>query len=78
MVASDAIGMGLNLKIKRIIFINLIKMSNEKVSRILEDHEIRQIAGRAGRGEGQGYVQCLNWSIRKRVKKALENVNVTI
>lgn len=77
-MASDAIGMGLNLKIRRIIFTNIIKMSNERVEKVLEDHEIRQIAGRAGRGYGHGYVQCTSVDIRERVKFALRNVNITI
>ena len=44
----------------------------------IEDHEIRQIAGRAGRGYGDGYVQCTSDIIRKRVKKALKKVNITV
>ena len=43
----------------------------------IEDHEIRQIAGRAGRGYGDGYVQCASKEMRKKVKKALRKVNVT-
>ncbi|PKI83959.1 RNA helicase [Malassezia vespertilionis] len=48
MVASDAIGMGLNLKIKRVIFDALAKWNGaEMVS--LSVSQIKQIAGRAGR-----------------------------
>lgn len=48
MVASDAIGMGLNLKIKRIIFDSLTKW-NGKETIALSASQIKQIAGRAGR-----------------------------
>ena len=44
----------------------------------LEDQEIRQIAGRAGRGMGKGYVLCTSSFLREKVKHALKNVNITI
>ncbi|PWY98962.1 hypothetical protein BCV70DRAFT_201180 [Testicularia cyperi] len=48
MVASDAIGMGLNLKIKRVIFDTMSKWNGrEQVT--LSASQIKQIAGRAGR-----------------------------
>ena len=47
-VATDAIGMGLNLPIRRIVFLEQSKFDGECV-RPLEDEEVRQIAGRAGR-----------------------------
>ncbi|KAF2838704.1 hypothetical protein M501DRAFT_1004515 [Patellaria atrata CBS 101060] len=48
LVASDAIGMGLNLSIRRIIFETVWKFNGvEKTA--LPIHEIKQIAGRAGR-----------------------------
>ncbi|KAF2829392.1 ATP-dependent RNA helicase SUV3 mitochondrial precursor [Ophiobolus disseminans] len=48
LVASDAIGMGLNLAIKRVIFESIIKSNGvDYVS--LQISEIKQIAGRAGR-----------------------------
>uniref|UniRef100_A0A0G2K9R3 ATP-dependent RNA helicase SUPV3L1, mitochondrial n=1 Tax=Rattus norvegicus TaxID=10116 RepID=A0A0G2K9R3_RAT len=53
LVATDAIGMGLNLSIRRIIFYSLIKPSiNEKGEKELEPittSQALQIAGRAGR-----------------------------
>ncbi|XP_049646442.1 ATP-dependent RNA helicase SUPV3L1, mitochondrial [Suncus etruscus] len=53
LVATDAIGMGLNLSIRRIIFYSLIKPSiNEKGEREIEPittSQALQIAGRAGR-----------------------------
>lgn len=53
-------------------------MSSEGFEKMLEDHEIRQIAGRAGRGRDFGYVICSNFEIRSRVKNALNNVNITL
>ncbi|KAF5838453.1 hypothetical protein DUNSADRAFT_2847 [Dunaliella salina] len=48
LVASDAIGMGLNLSIRRVIFTTLSKFDGMS-KRQLTASEIRQIAGRAGR-----------------------------
>ena len=47
-VSTDAIGMGLNLPVKRIVFIQTDKFDGRK-TRPLKTSEIRQIAGRAGR-----------------------------
>ncbi|MCR4706068.1 MAG: helicase [Lachnospiraceae bacterium] len=47
-VATDAIGMGLNLPIKRIVFLETRKFDGE-TRRPLTVSEIKQIAGRAGR-----------------------------
>jgi len=48
LVATDAIGMGLNLPIRRVIFANIHKFDGV-ASRPLNATEVRQIAGRAGR-----------------------------
>lgn len=48
LVATDAIGMGLNLPIRRVIFCNIHKFDGI-ASRYLNCTEVRQIAGRAGR-----------------------------
>lgn len=48
LVATDAIGMGLNLPIRRIIFSELEKFDGNSF-RFLEPIEIKQIGGRAGR-----------------------------
>ncbi len=48
LVATDAIGMGLNLPIRRVIFANIYKFDGV-ASRPLNATEVRQIAGRAGR-----------------------------
>jgi ATP-dependent RNA helicase SUPV3L1/SUV3 len=48
LVSTDAIGMGVNLPIRRIIFTELRKYDGES-TRPLTSQEIKQIAGRAGR-----------------------------
>lgn len=48
LVASDAIGMGLNLSIKRVIFETTMKNNGERLVP-LQISEVKQIAGRAGR-----------------------------
>jgi ATP-dependent RNA helicase SUPV3L1/SUV3 len=60
LVATDAIGMGLNLPIQRVIFANIHKFDGV-ASRLLNATEVRQIAGRAGRHGiyPTGYVNVL-------------------
>jgi ATP-dependent RNA helicase SUPV3L1/SUV3 len=60
LVATDAIGMGLNLPIRRVIFSNIHKFDGV-ASRHLNATEVRQIAGRAGRYGiyDTGYVNVL-------------------
>ena len=53
-VATDAIGMGLNLNIDNISFASLEKYDGKK-KRNLKKNEIAQIAGRAGRNEKNGF-----------------------
>ena len=48
MVSTDAIGMGLNLPVRRIVFVQTDKFDG-KHTRRLKTEEIHQIAGRAGR-----------------------------
>lgn len=48
LVATDAIGMGLNLPIRRVLFSTMTKYDG-RMSRSLTDTEIRQVGGRAGR-----------------------------
>ncbi len=47
-VATDAIGMGMNLPIRRIVFLQTVKFDGVK-DRLLTSSEVKQIAGRAGR-----------------------------
>jgi ATP-dependent RNA helicase SUPV3L1/SUV3 len=60
LVATDAIGMGLNLPIRRVIFTSIHKFDGV-ASRLLNATEVRQIAGRAGRYGiyPMGYVNVL-------------------
>lgn len=48
LVTTDAIGMGVNLPIQRIVFMSIRKFDGEEV-RELTSQEIKQVAGRAGR-----------------------------
>ena len=48
LIATDAIGMGLNLNIRRVVFAALRKFDGTQ-SRDLQPNEVRQIGGRAGR-----------------------------
>jgi ATP-dependent RNA helicase SUPV3L1/SUV3 len=48
LVATDAIGMGLNLPIRRVLFSTLTKFDGQS-DRPLDESEVHQIAGRAGR-----------------------------
>ncbi|MDF2838348.1 MAG: putative helicase [Evtepia sp.] len=61
LVATDAIGMGINLPIRRLIFTEVEKFDGENF-RPLTTQEVKQIAGRAGRIGiyPVGYVACLD------------------
>lgn len=48
LITTDAIGMGVNLPIRRIIFMSLQKFDGDEV-RYLTSQEVKQIGGRAGR-----------------------------
>ena len=59
-VSTDAIAMGMNLPVQRIVFTTLSKFFNAQ-EHFLSHSEIKQIAGRAGRFQRfpVGYVNCL-------------------
>jgi ATP-dependent RNA helicase SUPV3L1/SUV3 len=59
-VSTDAIAMGMNLPIKRIVFAALAKNIDSK-EYLISDSEIKQIAGRCGRYKRfpKGHVTCL-------------------
>ena len=61
LIATDAIGLGLNLPIRRLIF-SAIEKFDGVADRLLTPYEIRQIAGRAGRFgiHEDGQVSALN------------------
>jgi len=70
--ATDAIGMGLNLPIKKIIFTTLTKWNGTQEVQ-LSNHEIRQIAGRAGRFgmHESGIVSAIRRKDLNRIENAL-------
>jgi ATP-dependent RNA helicase SUPV3L1/SUV3 len=77
LVATDAIGMGLNLPIRRVIFASTSKYDGT-ANRLLNATEVRQIAGRAGRYgiHEKGYVNVLEDHERFHIERML-NANDT-
>lgn len=74
LVASDAVGMGLNLNIQRVIFASMQKYDGAAI-RPLEPSEVRQIAGRAGRFGSRyeaGQVTCLEQKDVAALRAALD------
>lgn len=75
MVSTDAIAMGMNLPIRRIVFSTLSKFFNQQEHEITVS-EIKQIAGRAGRYQRfpKGMVTCLNKVDEgiERIREALQ------
>lgn len=70
LVASDAVGMGLNLNIRRIVFYSLSKYNGDKVVPVPAS-QVKQIAGRAGR-RGSRYPDGLTTTLH------LEDLNYLI
>ncbi len=69
--ATDAIGLGLNLPLDRVIFFETDKFDGE-INRRLTDAELMQIAGRAGRGPGAtGWVAAFSTRDGRRIEAAL-------
>jgi ATP-dependent RNA helicase SUPV3L1/SUV3 len=76
-VATDAIGLGLNLPLDRVIFYEVDKFDGES-DRPLTHGELMQIAGRAGRGPGAaGLVAALSARDGRRVASALREPQKT-
>ncbi len=76
-VATDAIGLGLNLPLDRVIFYETDKFDGEIIRR-LEPSELLQIAGRAGRGPGAtGWVGAFSARDARRVESALREPQQT-
>ena len=74
LASSDAIGMGLNLNIKRVVFSSMQKFDGE-TRRPLTPAEVRQIAGRAGRYGGRyahGEVTCMRSEDLPALRSALD------
>ncbi|XP_068746401.1 ATP-dependent RNA helicase SUPV3L1, mitochondrial-like isoform X3 [Montipora capricornis] len=72
LVASDAIGMGLNLNIKRIVFSKLSKYDGHDVV-LLTPSQAKQIAGRAGR-YGSNYPNGEALTFKKEDSKLLHSL----
>ncbi|WP_300385235.1 DEAD/DEAH box helicase [Clostridium sp.] len=78
LVTTDAIGMGVNLPIKRIIFLDTQKYDGEEI-RPLTSQEVKQVAGRAGR-KGLyevGYVATV-MDRQRFIKNRLEDEDIII
>jgi ATP-dependent RNA helicase SUPV3L1/SUV3 len=76
-VATDAIGLGLNLPLDRVIFYETDKFDGE-INRRLEPAELLQIAGRAGRGPGAiGWVAAFSARDGRRIEAALAEPQTT-
>ena len=81
LVATDAVGMGLNLNIRRIIFYSMTKLqmteSGEKEMDVISVSQTLQIAGRAGRFNTQwetGYVTCFHQEEVALMKRQLSKI----
>ena len=78
LISTDAIGMGVNLPIKRIIFMDIKKFDGNEI-RYLNSQEVKQIAGRAGR-KGiyeVGYVASYG-NTQDFISESLDTVDETI
>jgi ATP-dependent RNA helicase SUPV3L1/SUV3 len=73
LVATDAIGLGLNLPIRRLVFATLEKYDGV-TTRLLTPPEIRQIAGRAGRFglHEEGHVSALDARAVRILRERIE------
>ena len=73
LITTDAIGMGVNLPIRRIIFLGIRKFDGDEV-RELTSQEIKQIAGRAGRKGiyDEGFVSSTKGNIEIIKNKLME------
>ena len=82
-VATDAIGMGMNLPIKRVVFLHTMKFDGIE-RRELKPEEVRQIAGRAGRYGlyDAGYYASTKMNFNATIKELYEtetkNINKVV
>lgn len=74
-IATDAVGMGLNLPADQVCFYELEKFDGKEV-RLLAPHEVQQIGGRAGRyGYSQeGQIGALKWDNLRKLRMLYEAV----
>jgi hypothetical protein len=79
LVTTDAIGMGVNLPVRRVVFMEIYKFDG-RANRLLTSGEIKQIAGRAGRRGifDTGFVNANGEKelkyIKKNILRKTENV----
>ena len=73
-IATDAIGMGLNLPLDNVAIWELSKYDGV-AQRLLVDHEILQIVGRAGRNRNTGHIYCFNPRDYNHLATALKRRN---
>lgn len=78
LISTDAIGMGVNLPIKRIVFMDIKKFDGNEV-RYLTSQEVKQIAGRAGRKGiyNEGYVASYG-NTQQFIRESLQVEDETI
>ena len=71
-VATDAVGMGLNLPADNVVFSTMTKFDGFEQRR-LKASELQQIGGRAGRYglSEKGYVNGIDWNILKDIRRLL-------
>jgi ATP-dependent RNA helicase SUPV3L1/SUV3 len=76
LVATDAVGMGLNLPIRRILFSTLLKFDG-RIERKLSPAEVKQISGRAGRygRHEEGFVGVLEGASGQDLAAGLSTPN---
>jgi ATP-dependent RNA helicase SUPV3L1/SUV3 len=79
LITTDAIGMGVNLPIRRIIFMDIKKFDGNEV-RYLNSQEVKQIAGRAGRKGiyDVGYVGSYGEGTQDFIRENLEADDLSI
>ncbi|MEM7046813.1 MAG: helicase-related protein [Pseudomonadota bacterium] len=72
LVATDAIGMGLNMDVDHVVFAALRKYDGRQL-RALSDMELAQIAGRAGRWRRDGFFGALPRGFSRRLIDGIES-----
>lgn len=76
LIATDAIGMGLNLNINRVILTQTTKFTKLTGNTELTQSEVKQIAGRAGRWTKDGEVSSFKAADLKRITALLDPESV--
>ena len=75
LIATDAVGLGLNLNIRRVIFTTARKFDGDS-ERLLTPSEVKQISGRAGRGHEKGLVTAMKEEDLIYIKLRKENKGI--